>query len=345
MKSPAPTMRDVALRANVSTSTVSLALRNSPLVAEETRIRIRALAEQLRYKMHPFVAAHMRSRRKPRAGVAAPVLALIDTQRKRHGWRDNRTTMVREMLVGAKAQAAARCYETREFWLHEPGLSHARFSAMMYARGIPGVLLGPSSDLHLELDLDWKKFSVVRLGSARVSPLLHRVVNDHYQSATLTAAKIAALGFRRPMFVVRDPLSECHDRRWEAGLQIACEHIPGMHPVPSLLPQSEPDAPEILRWFKRHRPDVIVDGAERNVIDQLRSVGVRVPEEIPVLSLCAPEMGGPISGCVQDGHAMGAATIDLLIAMIERNETGIPTMPVTLSNNSTWNPGETLRRG
>lgn len=342
MKSPAPTMREVAQRAKVSTSTVSLALRNSPLVAEETRIRIRALAEQLRYKMHPFVAAHMRSRRKPRAGVAAPVLAIIDTQRRRHGWRDNRTTMVRDMLTGAKAQAVARGYQPREFWLHEPGMSHARFSAMMHARGIAGVLLGPSSDLHLELDLTWEWFSVVRLGSARVSPLVHRVVNDHYQSGALTAAKIAELGFRRPMFVVRDPLSECHDRRWEAGLQIACEHIPGMRPVPSLRPEREPEAAEILAWSRRHRPDVIVDGAERNVLDQLRAAGVRVPEDMSVLSLCAPEMGGPISGCVQDGHAMGAATVDLLIAMIERNETGVPAMPVTLSNNSTWNPGRTL---
>jgi DNA-binding LacI/PurR family transcriptional regulator len=78
-------MREVAGRANVSTSTVSLALRDSPLVAEEIRARIQAVAETLRYKTHPLVAAHMRSRRKPGAGVSAPVLAIVDTQRRRHG--------------------------------------------------------------------------------------------------------------------------------------------------------------------------------------------------------------------------------------------------------------------
>ena len=44
----------------------------------------------------------------------------------------------------AKAQAAARGYETREFWLHEPGTSHARFSAMLRARGIPFTALDAS---------------------------------------------------------------------------------------------------------------------------------------------------------------------------------------------------------
>lgn len=48
MKTTALTMREVACRANVSTSTVSLALRDSQLVAEETRARIQAVAASLR---------------------------------------------------------------------------------------------------------------------------------------------------------------------------------------------------------------------------------------------------------------------------------------------------------
>ena len=101
-------MREVARRARVSTSTVSLALRNSPRVAAETRSRVQQLAAQAGYKIHPLVAAHMRSRRRARVGVAGPVLALVDTQRRQHGWRDNRPTVVRQMLTGARAHAAAR---------------------------------------------------------------------------------------------------------------------------------------------------------------------------------------------------------------------------------------------
>jgi LacI family transcriptional regulator len=336
-------MRDVALRAKVSVSTVSLALRNSPLVAEATRARIRALAEQLRYKTHPLVAAHMRSRRKRSAGAAAPVLAIVDTQRRRHGWRDNRTTMVRQMLAGAKAQAAARGYETREFWLHEPGMSHARFSAMLRARGIHGVLLGPSSDLHLELELTWEWFSVVRLGSARVTPLLHRVVIDHFDAGMRAAQEIYELGFRRPMFPMREPFFKAHDRRLEGGFQTFWSHFPKMRPAPAPTSEELIDGPSLERWIRRYRPDVIVDNEEHHVFDLLTAAGWRVPEEIGVVSLCASTLSGPLSGCVQNGESMGLAGTDLLVSMIERNETGLPAMPVTLSTNSMWNPGRTLR--
>lgn len=336
-------MREVAARANVSVSTVSLALRNSPLVAAETRQRVRALAEQIGYRMNPLVAAHMRSRRRPQAGVSAPVLAIVDTQRRRHGWRDNPTSMVRRMLVGARARAAARGYETREFWLHEPGMSHARFGAMLRARGIPGLLLGPSSDLQLELELPWERFSVVRLGSARVKPKLHRVVIDHYHVGMLAARQAYERGFRRPLLVMRDRFSATHDRRIEAGLRMACQHLAGMRLLDVPVLAHEPDRATVLAWFREQRPDVFIDNAEQNVVDHLCAAGVRVPEQVSVMSMCAPTVGGPLSGCVQDGEVLGGAAIDLLISLIERNETGVPPVPMTLSISATWNPGETLR--
>jgi DNA-binding LacI/PurR family transcriptional regulator len=345
MKSPASTMRDVAYEAKVSTSTVSLALRNSPLVAEPTRVRIRALAERLGYRIHPLVAAHMRSRRKPGVGLAAPVLAIVDTQRRRHGWRDNRTNMVRAMRTGAKAQAAARGFETREFWLHEPGMSHSRFSAMLRARGIHGVLLGPSSDLNLDLDLTWEWLSVVRLGSARVVPPLHRVVIDHFDLGMRAAEKVHELGFRRPLFPIREPFSQAHDRKMEGGFHTVWSHLPGTTPASSPTTEGLPDAAALERWMKRYRPDVIVDNEERHLLGLLKANGWRVPEDVSLVSMCAPALGGPLSGFVQDGDHMAASGIDLLIAMMERNETGVPANPVTISTNSRWNPGMTVHAG
>lgn len=337
-------MREVAERAGVSTSTVSLALRNSPLVAEATRVEIRALADKLGYRIHPLVAAHMRSRRKPHAGVKAPVLALVDAQRVRHGWRDHPNTMLRSMFAGAEAQARARGYQTRSFWLHEPGMSHGRFSEMLRARGIHGVVIGPSSDLPLALELKWEWFSVVRLGSARVSPMVHRVVVDHYQAGRLAAQKAYELGYRRPGLTVREPFGVAHDRRYEAGFVTACAHLPEMRPVVPLFTPEVPDGPTLIRWVRRYRPDVIVDAEERHDCDLLRAAGWRVPEDIGVLSLCAPSPAGPFAGCVQDGHALGSAGIDHVVAMIERNETGVPAVPTTLSAGVAWNPGETVRR-
>ena len=97
--------------------------------------------------------------------------------------------MVRQILAGAKRRAADRGYETREFWLHELGLSHARCSERLHARGIHGLLMGPSSDLQLELELKREWFSVARLGSARVTPALHRVVVEQFYAVMLASQK------------------------------------------------------------------------------------------------------------------------------------------------------------
>ncbi len=338
-------MREVAQCARVSTSTVSLALRNSPLVAAATRELIRTLAAEIGYRVNPLVAAHMRTRRKPAGREAGPVLAIVDTQRRRHGWRDNRTSMVRQMLAGARAQAAVRGYATREFWLHEPGLSHARFSAMLRARGISGMLLGPSSDLDLRLDLTWDWFSVVRLGSARVEPPLHRVVIDHFEVGMRAAQNAYALGFRRPLFPIRELFSKAHDRRMEGGFHTTWSHLPRVRRAALPATDGLATAADLERWLRQYQPDVIIDTEERHLLGLLTAGGWRVPDDARVFSLCAAEPGGTLSGCVQDGEAMGRAGIDLLVTLVERNETGVPALPVTLSTGSVWNPGRTLGAG
>lgn len=49
--------------------------------------------------------------------------------------------------------------------------------------------MGPSSDLQLELELKREWFSVARLGSARVTPALHRVVVEQFFAVMLASQK------------------------------------------------------------------------------------------------------------------------------------------------------------
>ena len=51
MKDDKPTSFDIAYRAGVSQSTVSRALRDSPLVNLETRLKVQAIAKELNYKV------------------------------------------------------------------------------------------------------------------------------------------------------------------------------------------------------------------------------------------------------------------------------------------------------
>lgn len=337
-------MRDVAARCGCSQPTVSLALANSPRLPAATRRRVQAMARQLGYRTHPLVAAHMRSRRKRSAASAGPVLAVINAQRTADGWRGSTATVLRQMHTGAMTRARERGYSPQEFWLHREGLSQARLSDILQARGITGLLIGPSSNLELELALKWEAFCCVQLGSAHLRPALHRVINDHYRSAMLAVEQCHALGYRRPGLVLQKSLSACHEHRWEAGYLMGCRLHPDLSPAPSLMLDAIEDRTAVLQWFKRRRPDVIIEATERTVLSHLEAAGVAVPRRVGVVTLGAPALAGPISGTVQDGFAMGANAIDLLIGLVERHDTGVPGRPITQMTASTWNVGRTVRR-
>jgi LacI family transcriptional regulator len=88
------TLKDIARQAKVSPSTVSLVLRDSPLVADATRSKIRATMEELGY-VYNRGAANLRSQRSKTIGLVvceitnpfyAEMVAGIDTVMDRNGW-------------------------------------------------------------------------------------------------------------------------------------------------------------------------------------------------------------------------------------------------------------------
>ena len=66
------TLADIARLANVSASTVSRALNNSPLISRETRERIQAIAREYNYRMN-ITARNLRLRTSRTIAFAAPV--------------------------------------------------------------------------------------------------------------------------------------------------------------------------------------------------------------------------------------------------------------------------------
>src|SRR4051812_23519562 len=75
-----PSYQDIAKKAKVSIMTVSLALRNSPRVSQQTRTRIRRIADRLGYRADPQIAAMMGYLRTRRTTKDQPVLALINAR-------------------------------------------------------------------------------------------------------------------------------------------------------------------------------------------------------------------------------------------------------------------------
>jgi DNA-binding LacI/PurR family transcriptional regulator len=340
---PAVTMKTVAAEARVTQATVSLSLANNPRIPDVTRRRVQEVAKRLGYRPNPYVAALMRARRRGRAPADRPTLALINGLDSIHAWRDTAAPTVNQMRHGAIVRARERGFKPEEFWLHDNGMSPARLSSMLRARGIVGVLLGPLRPGGAVPALDWSNFAAVRLGVPLPDLSLPAVCSDHFSSSLQIVREAYRLGYRRPGIVMlRTHQSRFHGR-WEGGVQVARGLLQDLQPVPPLLLEAFSDTRPVDGWLRTRKPDLVITPEPEPLLARLNSRGWKIPAHLGLASLACPHPGHRISGIWQNGALLGATAIDQIISLMEQNERGPSAQGKVVMVEGLWNPGETLR--
>ena len=181
------TVKDIAKRAGVSPATVSLVLRNSPLVARPTRERVRSSITSLGY-VYDRAAANLRARLTQTVGLIvceitnpfyAELTAGIDEALDRAGW------------VAFLANTA------------ESPLRQDRFIERMREHRVDGLLLSPAEGTDPEII---ERLHRLGLPVVQVLRRLGRRVSDHVGAdfrlgMTLAAEHLIRLGHRRLAFV------------------------------------------------------------------------------------------------------------------------------------------------
>lgn len=334
-------MREVARSIDVSVATVSKALSNKTDVSAKTRQRVLSACERLGYRTNPLVAALMRSRRRHHSPATALTLAFVTAFPTADGWRRHPAPIFRQMFAGAQRRAAERNYRLEHHWLFQDGMTNHRFSHVMEARGIKGLLFAPVPDTHTAVELNWSAFSTVVLGLTPSTRRFHRVTTDYYQSMMIAMDRCRDIGYERPGFAGRVETVARLEHRWEAAFRIAQERL-GFRPLkPLLVDDWTPEA--VKRWIHREKPDVVIGPVLGKLEQSISASGHRIPKDVGLVGLLVPEPGDRLTGILQDGETLGATAVDQLVSQMERNETGLPEHPVTHTMIGRWNPGNTVR--
>ena len=337
------TMRHVAERAGVTQATVSMALANHPRIAAETRARIRALAERMGYQPNAYISGRMRARRRRRPVQDRPVLALVSPFPTEDGWRVAPAPTVRQMREGALERAAERGYNAQEFWLHRDEMDNKRFSEILRSRGIHGVLVGPVPAGAPPPQLAWEHFAAVCLSTPFPGLNLMTVCNDHYFSSLRVVQECHRRGYRRPgLVLLRSHQGRFHGR-WEAGLLFGQRDLPAITPAAPLLLDDWGDAATLAAWAAREQPDVVITPGAEALLPVMHQLGWKVPGTLGLAGLGLSSREQRCAGIFQNGRLIGATGVDALIAMMERNERGLPEQGRTLMVEGIWHGGETLR--
>jgi DNA-binding LacI/PurR family transcriptional regulator len=334
------TMADVAAVAKVHVSTVSLCLRNSPLIPEATRRRIRAAATKLGYRPDPLVSALMRRRRTGHNAQNHAVIAFVTAFSSREGWRKTSPLFV-EYFKGARRRAEEIGYRLEEFWLPPEDMSPQRFSDVLFHRGIHGLLLAPLQNPTRPFSLAWEHFSVVALGLTHSSQSLHCVSHDHYHAMLTAMDRCHALGYRRIGLAASKLAHSKVEGMWLAAYLMKCRELGLKDPPPPLVAESWKE--ELVQsWYQRHRPDVIISTNPQDLSVWLERWGLHPPNDLGLVNLSGTRMGEPVSSILQSSEAIGAHAIDLLVSGIEHNERGASALPGILLVPGKWNEGHTL---
>jgi len=328
------TLADVAQRAGVHVTTVSMALRNHPRLPLATRQRLQQLAESMGYAPDPLLRALVAYRGQVMPRRNPPTLAYVTNWATRLGWKS--ATAHSEFFSGAQAKAKEIGFNLEHFWMREPGLTHGRLSRILHARGINGVIVASHGrEMGDELQFDWEQFSAVKIDYFPHRPELPNVTNNQLQIIRLAMQKLTDAGYRRIGLVMDEGWDIsvdhlfCAGFLWEQQRLAAKDRIP-----PYLLPNEVP----LRNWLLEHRPEAVISKNEF-VLPTFRELGWRVPQDVAFVDLFLEDETGELAGVRQNHPAVGALAVEILAGQLAHNKFGIPPIPTTTYVEGTWCDG------
>ena len=348
------TLADVAGRAGVHVTTVSMALRNHPAIPAATRERIQGLAKLMGYQRDPALAALVAYRHRTHPNSSRQLLAYLTNWDSRWGWKD--LPAHQQFFTGASESADALGYQLEHFWLGEPGMSHHRMDGILYSRGITGVILASHRrELEDPLDFDWTRYSAVKIDVSPIRQPLHVVSNDQRSIIMLAMRRALAAGYRRIGLVMPRWWDEHVDLAWSGGFLALQHRLAARDRVP-ILSYSNPErwealghsAPDFLvprdrfdRWLQSHQPEVLLSYGPF-VEHRLAELHLSVPRDLAYADIFLDRPDGRTAGVHENCTRVGALAVEILAGQIQNYIYGIPQFPTATIVEGKWFDGESL---
>jgi LacI family transcriptional regulator len=334
-----PTIRSLARKLRLSHATVSEALRDVPRVNVETRKRVQQAAARAGYRLNPLLAAALSAVRRGRHQKFQGTLAVVDTA---EGGRREQKIFHRELTMGARARAQELGFNVELFWVpeydSEPHLR--RLQSVLRARGISGLVLMPFPIARDISTFDFSRFAAVQLDHCLLRPRLHTITPDNYSSMMHALARLRERGYTR-IGLCMDQEKDIHlNCKWSAGFHAFFRSVGRPSDGPALI-ASPLTRSKFIQWFERYRPQVVV-GHVQTMVSWLEQADVRVPEHVGFLKLNTTERIAECTGLDLQPRQLGAIAVETVVAMLHRQEWGIPQGAQTTMLEAEWVEGPTL---
>lgn len=339
-----PTLRDIARRAGVSHTTVSLSLRNHPSIPAETRERLHRLADELGYRSNVLVSALMSQVRLKQHKSATEVVGFLTGGSAADEWQKHSACV--GFYEGARRRGQQLGMRVEPFWLGPGGLASAATCRMLRARAIRGNLIAPFPIAVYDHELEWSQMICVGLGYVFNHRALHRATHNHFRGTYVAYENLVRLGYRRIGLMLESDENRRVNYAWLGGY-LAAQAIFAGAEIKPLLTDAASHMREVKTWLRRARPDVVI-GFGPAQYRALQELGCSIPRDLAFVALDVEQtqLAGVdgVAGINQNLPLIGASAIDILAGQLYHNSQGLPQRPVFSMIEGYWTPGRTAPR-
>lgn len=326
-----PTQKDVAAKAGVHRSTVSLTLSNHASIPRETRERVLAACIELGYQPDPMLSQLAAYRSQSGSAVYRGLLGWFVNEARTNEWR--KVPQYVQYFDGAARRAEFYGYNLEVFGTGK-AVSSRRLEAILQAKNVAGLLLCPQPRDVTEIgSFCFDRFSCVAMGYSLVRPRFHIVTSHQFHAAQVCVQHAAAAGHRRIGFAI----PPFHDRR--ADHNYLAGYLVGLNELELRLlvrfKSEAPDSSGFVKWLRISRPDAVISAHYR--IEAYQKAAQRA--SLPVPRFFCPSLADRSSaspGVFENSDALGATAVDQLVRLIRQGEKGVPNLPTTVLVEGEW---------
>jgi len=321
------TIKDIARALNLSTSTVSRALRDSYEISPETKRLVMEYAERLNYRPNP-IALSLKGSSSKALAVIVPQIA---------------NNFFSQAINGIEAIAYNRGYHVIIFQTHESYEREMANIQQAVSRRVDGLLLSLSSETsdvaHLKV-LQSQGIPLVLFDRVAPELTVTQVVADNFGGAYAATAHLLQTGRRRIAHLTIPPYLSITQERL-AGYRAALEQygVPFDENLVRYGTFGPDEADELVEQLlaQEPRPDAFFTASDRlalGCLTALRKRGIRIPEDMSLIgftNLPAAEMlNPPLSTVTQPAQEIGQLAAERLIELIEHKLKASPPATVKL---------------
>lgn len=311
------TIKDIAKALNLSTSTVSRALRNSYEINSETKKLVMEYAERMNYRPNP-IALSLRDSKSKAIGVIIPEIA---------------NHFFSQLINGIESIAYNLGYHVVIFQSHESYEREVANTNYLVSRKVDGLLVSLSSlttDLRHFEELQEKGLQIVFFDRVPSAIDTHKIVADNYHGSYQATQHLLQGGRSRIAHVTSPAYLSITNERLE-GYKKALEdysipfdesYVKYCHHGGKVVSENEAAVQELLDMSEP--PDAIFTASDRittGCMAVLRKNNIKIPDEIALVGFTnlsvAELMDPPLTAVVQPALEMGQQATELLIKLIE----------------------------